>query len=84
MIYEEIFEPVDVITLFQNGILQPLRFKWQGSVYKVAKVQSHWMVPLGRGRAHHFAVSTGSPDSYELIFNSYNLNWQLARVGLDG
>lgn len=84
MIYEEVFEPIDVITVFHNGALQPLRFKWKDAVYKVAKVQSQWTVPKGQGRAYHFAVSTGSPDSFEIIFDADDLQWQLARVAMDG
>ncbi|MCA9744161.1 hypothetical protein KC734_21670 [candidate division KSB1 bacterium] len=84
MVYEEVFEPIDVITVFQNGKLQPLRFKWKDSVYRISKVQSHWMVPQAQGRAYHFAVTTGSPDSFEIIFSDSDLKWQLARVAMDG
>lgn len=84
MVYEEVFEPIDVITVFRNGALQPLRFKWKDSVYRISKVQSRWTVPQGQGRVYHFAVSTGSPDSFEIIFSANDLRWQLARVAMDG
>lgn len=84
MIYEEVFEPVEVITIFQNGLMQPLRFRWKGNVYKVSKIHSHWTTPQGQACEHHFAVSAGSPDSFELVFNNDDLNWQLARVALEG
>lgn len=84
MVYEEVFEQIDVITVFQNGALQPLRFKWKDSVYRISKIQSRWTVPQAQGRAYHFAVSTGSPDSFEIIFNAADLKWQLARVAMDG
>lgn len=84
MIYEEVFEPIEVITVFRNGVLQPLRFKWKDSVYKISKIHSRWSVPQGQNRTYHFAVSSGSPDSFEIVFNAEDLNWQLARVAMDG
>ncbi len=80
MMPEDIFEPIEVITYFERGTLRPLRFRWKGTVYKISRVYSHWIVPRGNGREHHFSVSAGTPDSFELIFNTGDLNWQLARI----
>ena len=84
MVYEEVFEPIDVITVFQNGGLQPLRFTWKDAIYRISKIQSCWAVTQAQGRAYNFAVSTGSPDSFEMIFNAADLKWKLARVSRDG
>lgn len=84
MTYEEIFEPIEVITYFDQGVLKPLRFRWKGTVYKISQIHSHWTIPQPRGREHHFSVSAGSPDSFELVFNTEDLNWQLARVAMEG
>lgn len=84
MAYEEIFEPVEVITFFQNGRLHPLRFKWKGKVYKITRVNNVWSIQNGLNRQHHFSVTAGSPECFELIFDTKDFNWQLARVYLEG
>lgn len=84
MTCEEIFEPIEVISYFQHGVLKPLRFRWKGNVYKISRIHSHWAVPQGRGREHHFSVSAGGADSFEIVFNTEDLNWQLARVAMEG
>ena len=84
MTHEEIFEPIEVITYFDRGTVRPLRFRWKGTVYKISRIYSHWIVSRGRGREHHFSVSADSPDHFELVFNTDDLNWQLARVAMNG
>ncbi|NIR47711.1 hypothetical protein GWO43_04565 [candidate division KSB1 bacterium] len=82
--YEDIFEPIQVITFFEEGKLYPLRFKWKGQVYKIKRVNSHWSVKEGMGRQHHFSVTANTPDCFELVFDTTDFNWQLARVYLEG
>jgi len=84
MSYEEIHDPIEVITFFERGRLHPLRFKWKGKVYKVARVNSFWSVQEGLTRQYHFSVTSSTPDCYELIFDTADFNWQLARVYLEG
>jgi len=84
MPHEEIHETVDVITFFQQGRLHPLRFKWKGAVYKITRVNSSWSVRDGLSRQFHFSVSADSPDCFELIFDTADFNWELARVYLEG
>lgn len=84
MSYEEIYEPIEVITFFEQGKLHPLRFRWKGEVYKITKVNSFWSVQQGLGRECHFSVTTNSPDCFELTFDTANFDWQLARVYLEG
>ena len=38
MVYEDIFEQIEVISLFNEGKIRPLRFKWNGRIYKVNKI----------------------------------------------
>jgi len=79
---EEIFESIDVITLFDRGGLQPLKFRWNGRVYKIAEVQSIWSLPRNQHRTFHFAVRSDGPEYFEIIFDSQNFAWQLARVSV--
>jgi len=84
MIYEDVYEPVEVIAVFRNGRMQPLRFKWNERVYKIVKVNGGWVSDEGINRYYHYSVMVGGPDCFELCYDSRNMTWELARVCLEG
>lgn len=84
MIYEEVYEPIEVITLFRHGKMRPVKFKWNERVYRVTQINGGWLSEEGANRYYHYSVMTGGPDCFELCFDSKNLTWELARVCLDG
>jgi len=43
MIYEDVNEPIEVIVVFRNRKMQPLRFKWNERVYKISNVNGGWV-----------------------------------------
>lgn len=84
MHFEDLFEPIEVITYFQNGKITPLKFRWNGRVYKVKQVTGHWSENQGYARQHHFSVQVDGSDFFELVFDTADYAWQLARVGMEG
>lgn len=84
MTFEEIDEPIEVIMHFDLGGMHPIRFKWRKRAYRIAQVNGTWASPRGRGRIYHFHVSTEDANSFELLFDSENMRWNLGRVCLDG
>lgn len=84
MYFEELFEPIDVITYFQKGKIIPLKFRWNGRVYKVQQVNGCWKENQGYGQQYHFSVQVDGSDCFELLFDSNDFSWQLARVCLEG
>jgi hypothetical protein len=84
MRYEEIGDPVDVITLFHNGNMSPLRFRWKSQVFKVSKVNGGWLSEEGLSKRKHFAVSVGTSDVYELSYSVDSQRWELERVCMVG
>jgi len=84
MVFEDIREPVEVITLFRNGIMQPLKFRWNNRVYKIDRVHGKWVSDEGLNKFFHYSVSAGSPDCFELCFSSGKLSWELTRVCMEG
>lgn len=80
---EDIFEPIDVITLFENGGVQPLRFRWNGRVYKIAQVHNVWSLRQQQYRTYHFSVQGQGPEYFEIVFDPENFEWQLARVAFE-
>ena len=84
MVYEEIFEQIEVIVLFRNGKIQPVKFKWNERIYLVSKVNGDWVSEEGVNRYFHYSVIVGGPDCFELCYDSRNMTWELARVCLEG
>jgi len=84
MSYQEIDEPIEVITFFEQGKLHPLRFRWKGEVYKIMKVNGSWSVQEGLNRKYHFSVTANTPDCFELAFDTVDFNWTLANIYMEG
>ena len=84
MIYEDIFEPIEVISLFKDGKIKPLRFKWNGRVYKINRLNGHWVSPQGYTKQYHFSLMADTYDHFEIMFDTSNFEWQIARVCLEG
>jgi hypothetical protein len=84
MIYEDVYDPVEVISLFRHGKIQPLRFRWNERVYKVSKINGGWVSDEGISRIYHFSVLSEGPDCFELTFDSRNMSWELTRVCMEG
>jgi len=77
---QEIHDTIEVITLFDHGGLQPLRFRWNGRVYKISEVNSIWSLPQNQYRTYHFSVRSQGADCFEIVFDPESFHWQLARV----
>ena len=84
MIYEDVYEPIDMIVVFSSGKTQPLKFKWNERIYKIAKINGGWVSEEGVNRYYHYSVTVGGPDCYEICYDSKNMNWELAKVCLEG
>jgi len=84
MVYEDVFEPVEVITLFQYGKIKPLRFRWNERAYKISKINGGWVSDEGINRSYHFSVMADGPDCFELTFDARSMSWELSRVCMDG
>jgi len=81
---EEIHERVEVIALFRNGSLLPLKFRWKGREYRVLRMNCTWNTDEGETRFHHFAVMSDGPDVYELTYNRSTYEWKIENVSLIG
>lgn len=84
MIYEDVYEPIELIAVFKNGGMQPLKFKWNDRVYRIGKINGEWTSEEGVNRYYHYSVMVGGPDCFELCYDSKNMTWELAKVCLEG
>ncbi len=78
--FESMSDPVDVLTAFTDGKLQPLRFRWHGRVIRVGKVSGEWTRREGQALLRFFAVESPSGETYELCFDPRGAKWTLVRA----
>ena len=54
-----------------------VRFRWNGRVYRVARVSSSWESRDGVYRNLHYMVNTMSGDAYEIHLDTSSMSWRL-------
>ena len=63
--FETLNDPVDVLTAFTDGKLEPLRFRWRGSVIRIRKVTGRWSRREGQALLRYFSVEGPASDTME-------------------
>ena len=82
--FESLNDPVDVLTAFTGGSLEPLRFRWKGRVIRIRRVTGRWSRREGQTMLRFFSVEGGGPDSYELCYDPRGPRWILSRAWTGG
>ena len=70
-------EKIDVISMFRDRTVRPVRFRYAGRTYQVERLLYTWVTREGSFPVHHFAVETDAGDRRELSLNTYTLAWTL-------
>jgi hypothetical protein len=78
--FESLDDPVDVLTVFEDGALRPLRFRWQGRVVRVRRVSGSWTRREGPALLRYYAVDGSPAGTYELCFDPRGPAWRLTRA----
>jgi hypothetical protein len=81
---EKIQEPIEVLTKFLEGKIQPLRFRWRGRTFTVSETTGNWVKRVGEHRVHYFSVGVGTKDYYEICYEARTLRWSLENIYLEG
>ena len=76
-------DPVDVLTAFVQGKVEPLRFRWKGRVIRVKNVTGRWSRREGQSLLNYFAVAGPASDTYELCYDPRGPRWTLMRAWTD-
>jgi hypothetical protein len=77
-------QPVEVLSYFTEGRVQPLRFRWRGRVVRIRRVTGEWTRQEGVGRVHYFSVLAENSDYFELAYDLDQASWRLCRVWVEG
>jgi hypothetical protein len=78
--FESLSDPVDVLTAFVDGKIQPLRFRWKGRVIRVSRVTGRWNRREGQTRLEYFAIEDASRGTFELSYDPRGSQWILTRA----
>jgi len=81
---EELNDPIDVVTVFRDGRMAPVKFRWSGRVYPITRVAYTWVTRQGAYPVHHFAVFTDDGQSWEILLNTQTMQWSVVKVQMDG
>lgn len=80
MSFESLHDPVDVLTAFVQGRIQPLRFRWRGRVIRVRKVTGEWSRREGSTQLRYFSIESATEDTFELCYDPRGPSWMLSRA----
>lgn len=69
-------DPIDVVVAFDQGRARPARFRWDGRVYDVKRVNLIHAFHSGRVKVFSFSVSDDA-NFWKLEFNTDTLAWRL-------
>jgi len=81
---EELNETIDVVTVFREGRMAPVKFRWGGRTYPVTRVAYRWVTRQGAYPVHHFSVVAQGDQLYEIVLNTQNMQWSLLKVQMEG
>ncbi len=81
---EKVQEAVEVLSKFEEGRIQPMRFRWRGRVFTVSEVTGSWVQRVGDHQEHFFSVGVGTQDYYELRYRPRLSKWTLENIYLEG
>lgn len=74
--FEQINDPIEVITKFSENKLTPVKFLWRDREFIINKINLAYSNWEGRIKVYYFAVSD-SANYFKLRFDTENLRWTL-------
>jgi len=66
-VVEEVNDPIDVVTVFRDGGMSPVKCRWVGRTYPIERVGYKWVTREGAYPIHHFSVVSRDGMVYEII-----------------
>ncbi|MFA6981950.1 MAG: hypothetical protein WC243_02930 [Patescibacteria group bacterium] len=72
-------EPIQVLALFRNNKIIPLKFVWNKRPFLVDTINFVHEVQNGSVKTVNFAIATKT-DAYQISFDTKSLTWRLCDV----
>ena len=74
---------MDVIAVFEKGTLKPIRFRWKGQTYKIARVTGRWKAPKGEAWLRYYAVVDSNDNVFQLVYDERHTGWMISKVWVE-
>ena len=81
--YQDLDDPIEVIAVFADHQLRPLRFKWRGNVHKISRITGSWKKLEGECVVRFFAVVDDQTNVFQLTYNERLTDWTLSKVWVE-
>ena len=81
--YRDLNEPVEVIALYETGILRPLRFQWRGHSHRVDRVTGSWKSQKGETWLRYFSLTDANGNVFLLVFDERGAQWTISKVWVE-
>jgi hypothetical protein len=81
--YQDIEETIDVIALFENGVIKPIRFRWNGRAIRIKRVTGVWQEDVGQTKIRYFAVLDNASNFFQLAYDERNTRWALNKIWVE-
>ena len=82
--FESLHDPIDVLTAFTDGRMEPLRFRWRGKVIRIRTVTGRWSRREGQAVLRYFSVEGVASETFELCYDPRGPKWILSRAWTGG
>jgi hypothetical protein len=83
-VVEEVNDPIDVVTVFRDGGMSPVKFRWAGRTYPIERVAYQWVTREGAYPVHHFSVAARDGAVYEIRLSTRRMQWPVVKVQMEG
>ena len=77
---QKIDENIDIILIYKNNSMFPVKFRWNDKHYPVKRINNRWVEREGSFKKYFFTLSCGKEEVYEVYLHTKNMNWKLNAI----
>ncbi len=78
--YEKINERIDTLVFFDGSQIKPLRFRWNGRIYRIKEVTANWQTRRGIYIQKRFTAVDRSENYFQLCYDLSKTGWSITSV----
>ncbi|MGH1364524.1 MAG: hypothetical protein ACRBF0_13270 [Calditrichia bacterium] len=67
---------IDVLTFFEDGKIDPIKFRMNGRVYPVKRIHKKWIEEENGNPLHNFIVQSDN-NNFQIQFDTSQFTWGL-------
>jgi hypothetical protein len=83
MVYQTVDEQIETATIYKQGEVKPVAFRWGNKKYFIDKVNLIHTRYEGAIKCYFFSVSTKNGGEYQLKYNTDSMKWTLDQLYLE-